>query len=107
MKAVATALMLAMVWLTVSVPFVFKQQKELAKENIRLAGIPPEEETHNPFSKSSEEKNESGKSGLSIFFHDYVFQTTGNTGTVNYCTRQVAGLYTAFHGELLSPPPEL
>lgn len=94
-----------MAWLTVSFPFVLQQQK-LAKEHILLSGIPQEEEVPNPFSNSTEEKTESGINSLSEFLHDHTTHFHNAALVLMHKKCHAADIYIAFHGELISPPPE-
>jgi hypothetical protein len=98
-------MIIALLWLTVSTPVVFAsqqaQQKEIQKQQ---AG---NSENKNPFSTTTEEKNESSVSTLSEYLHDlnsmnHHFITLTRMYKCHSCD-----LYYAFHPELLSPPPEV
>ena len=60
-------MIIALSWLTVSTPFVFAAQQCQQKEIQKQAGNC---EDKNPFSTTTEEKNESSISTLSEYLHD-------------------------------------
>ncbi len=89
-------MILALLWLTMSAPFVNAGQQLQAKYNTADTGSPlagTEEEAANPFGNTTEEKAP-GTSFSEEFLHDH--HKAENTD-----------LYTAFHGELLVPPPNI
>ncbi|MGZ8558232.1 MAG: hypothetical protein ACXWWC_07865 [Chitinophagaceae bacterium] len=105
----AVFLILALLWLTISLPFVYASQQELAKQNksqnaaISFAGN--EEETTNPFSNTEEKAPANGASFSEEYMHDnhkadYFFSIASQ-----YHKCENADTYHAFHGELLVPPP--
>lgn len=105
-------MMLTLLWLTVSTPFVVSFQDELAKQGVTASNTSSastdEEDTSNPFGNNTEEKPASNASvSLSEEYHlhdshkaEYLFAVTS---TYHKCEN--AATYTAFHGELLVPPP--
>ena len=101
-------MIVALVWLTISAPFVFNCQQEQSK--IAKAQTPPgnnEEEAANPFGNSTEEKapGTSNNSFSEEYLHDHHVTDHFLPVTPQYYTLQNAGTYIAFHGELLVPPP--
>lgn len=106
----SVCMIMALLWLTVSTPFVNAFQQELAKElNKPLKSAPmsaPEEETTNPFGNSTEEKAPS-----TTFSEEYLH--TNHTidhffsVVLRYHKCEDADTYIAFHGELLVPPPNI
>lgn len=104
-------MMLTLLWLTISTPFVVSFQDEMARQGITANDSSPvssdEEDTSNPFGNNTEEKPASNAS-ISLseeYLHDshkaeYLFAVTS---TYHKCEN--ADTYTAFHGELLVPPP--
>jgi hypothetical protein len=107
-KVSALAMMLALLWLTLSAPFVFAARQELAKQHKQEKTATPvtgsEEETTNPFG-STEEKAPSGTSFSEEYLHDHHagdhYFSTISCG--HKCEN--ADTYTAYHGELHVPPP--
>lgn len=107
----AVVMILLLMWLTVSTPFVLASQQEIAKSAKSPSAQSPltggsEEESANPFGNSTEEKVPKNINSFSEeFLHDphgsdYFFSIARQ-----YHKTKNAGTYTAFHGELLVPPP--
>ena len=95
---------MALLWLTISTPFVFasrqEQQKEIQKQSANS-------EDKNPFSTTTEEKNESSVSTLSEYLHDANSTDHDFTALTRIYKCHTCKLYYAYHPELLSPPPEV
>jgi hypothetical protein len=105
----AVLMILALMWLTISAPFVFEFQKELAK-NSRLSAESPipgsDEETTNAFGNSTEEKAPKSINSFSEeYLHDHHRSDHIFSIGLQYHKNENAGVYVAFHGELLVPPP--
>ncbi|MET0393728.1 MAG: hypothetical protein ABW019_11335 [Chitinophagaceae bacterium] len=104
-------MILALCWLTISIPFVYASQQALAKQGRMAAQQAPlsdnDEETTNPFGNNTEEKAPTGSNSLSEeYLHDchttdYFFPVIAS-----YHKCENAGTYVAFHGELDVPPPD-
>jgi hypothetical protein len=93
----------------VSTPFIYTAQKELFKQKAATSkpdNRQTENEECNPFGNSTEEKSESGLTGLSEYLPhtDQIFTLTVTSHKHN-CTHSFS-VYVAFHGELLSPLPD-
>ena len=111
-KVTSVFLMITLLWLTISTPFVVSFQQEMAKQGFSIDTSSPlsgdDEDTSNPFGNNTEEKPASCSSvSLSEEYHmhdnhkaDYLFSIVS---TYHKCEN--ADTYTAFHGELLVPPP--
>lgn len=103
-RASSLLMMLALVWLSVSMPFVYsglKQMQHIAK----MAESP--EETANPLSNTTEEKTEQGNGNVSEFLHasqeiDHPYYDNRSMLKYHSCAE-----YSVFHPELVSPPPEI
>lgn len=104
-------MILALLWLTVSAPFV--QASEQAYSRYAAADSAPplagnDEESANPFGNNTEEKAPTSSNSFSEeYLHDshkseYFFAITSQ-----YRKCENAGTYVAFHGELLVPPPNM
>ena len=106
LKSVISGLfmIIALLWLTISTPFVFAarqaQQKEIQKQ-------PGSCEDKNPFSTTTEEKNESSVSTLSEYLHDLNSMNNHFIVLTRIYKCHASNLYHAFHPDLLSPPPEV
>lgn len=105
-------MILTLLWLTVSTPFVVSFQDEMAKQGISLHDSSPvspdDENTSNPFGNNTEEKPASGCSISSLseeYLHDSHKAEYHFAVTSSYHKCENADTYTAFHGELLVPPP--
>jgi hypothetical protein len=98
----------ALLWLTVSVPFVYKAQQDQAQSSAK-------EKADNPFAGSEEEaplgsteEKAPGTNTLSEeYLHDHHKQEYFFSVTAQYHKCENAGTYHAFHGELLVPPPNV
>jgi hypothetical protein len=104
-------LIAALLWLTVSLPFVYESQQKLAKQNNALtdqlhhSGC--DEEAANPFGNTTEEKAPSNSitSVSEEYLHDnhtdeyFLSIASQNHKCENF------GIYNAFHGEVHVPPP--
>src|SRR5215510_6496940 len=99
LKSVISSLfmMLALLWLTVSSPFVFASQQAQQKEIQKLAG---NSEDKNPFSTTTEEKNESSASTLSEYLHDLNATNHHFTLLRRIYKCHTSDVYYAFHPEL-------
>lgn len=103
--AIATGMMLALTWLTISTPFVYTAQQQTARQQAMNVG--DEEDTSNPFANTTEEKTPDGFNTLSEYLHEYKVIIHPEVIAINHFPAHFADLYIAFHGELLSPPPEV
>jgi hypothetical protein len=107
-KASAILMVFALLWLTVSTPFVFASQQKTA-ENHKMANadndIPLNEEESNPFGNSTEEKAPTGVSLSEEYLHDHHSSNYYFILASQFHKFEDAGIYVAFHGEMLVPPP--
>ena len=106
----AAIMIVALLWLTISLPFVYDNQQKLAAANlIENSGAPltgNEEEAANPFSGGTEEKApNSGGNFSEEYFHDHHKADYFFSILKRYHNCENVGTYIAFHGELLVPPP--
>ena len=109
----AILMMIALAWLTISVPFVLETQKNLAKiskitlDQSPLAGT--EEESGNPIGNNSTE--EKAPKTLNTFseeyLHDHHISDHLFSLALQYYKHENAGIYIAYHGEPLVPPPNV
>lgn len=110
--ASAVIMLLALLWLTVSTPFVYASQQELAKQNKAanasnmLGGN--EEEAGNTIGNTTEEKKPSGGNSFSEeYLHDHHIEDHFISPIAQFHKCEDAGVYTAFHGEVQVPPPNV
>lgn len=102
-------MMLTLLWLTISTPFIIDIQKQLHKQT-SYCGSGSEnqsmEENANPFSGLNEEKSGNSGSTLSEYLHEPLTFPTLVTTELVHAANSGASIYIAYYGELLSPPPE-
>lgn len=111
-QATSSVLMiLALLWLTISAPFVFESQQKIAKQySASKADLPigTNEEETNPLGNNTEEKAPNSSNSFSEeYLHDnhrsdYFFSVASQ-----FQKCENAGTYIAFHGELHVPPPNV
>lgn len=108
-KLSAVFMIVALLWLTVSTPFVLASQQELAKQQHSISDNQPPlsctEEESNPFGNTTEEKAPSSNTFSEEYLHDHHITHYFILETSQYHKCENAGTYIAFHGELLVPPP--
>ena len=105
----ALMMMVALSWLTISAPFVYEQQQEIAKQSSSASAELPiagTEEEANPFSGSTEEK---APKTLNTFSEEYLHDQHQSEYFFSIASQfhkgEDAATYIAYHGELLVPPP--
>jgi hypothetical protein len=92
----------ALLWLTVSTPFVYQAQK-IQKQ---IQQQTDQTENTNPFSNTTEEKNQSSVNTLSEYLHDHPSIENDFVILTRLYKRYPFTIYCEHHPELLSPPPE-
>ena len=107
--ASASFMMLALLWLTVSIAFIYPAQQQFAKED-KAASVQycaaAEEDEDNPFGNTNEEKASGNNTSFSEeYLHEH--HTTDHFSSVDSTihTSKNCGTYNAFHGEVHVPPP--
>lgn len=100
----AVVMFFALAWLTVSLPYVYSFQKELAKQESTSApfGSPVDNEESNPLANSTEEKAPTVSEEWLHHTddHNYLFSYR-----LSHDNRQAYDVYVAYHGEVQCPPP--
>lgn len=99
-------MMLALVWLTISTPFVYAAQQQVKSISTVQNVCDDVDDQANPFANTTEEKTENGGNTLSEYLHDVQPQLHAVAVTEKYSKCHPSDLYYAFHPELISPPPE-
>ena len=104
----AIFMVLALLWLTISTPFIYSSQQLMANYGAANSQSSPDatEEDSSPLSNTTEEKNPNSNSVAEEYLHhhhedEYLFSIISG-----YHKCHDAGTYIAFHGELLVPPPD-
>jgi len=109
-------MMLVLLWLTVSTPFISEFQQQMADREKDLhkdcGGNCREKDVATaciPFANITEEKTESSASITfsEEYTHDHHEQLTNLDDILKHAKCRHSALYIAFQGELLSPPPEV
>ena len=95
-------MIVALCWLTISTPFVYAGQQVKSQSSQSTE----KQDSSNPFSNTTEEKNETGVNTLSEYLHDMVHMECFSFTLVKFYKCHPSDLYFAFHPELISPPPE-
>ncbi len=100
-------MILALLWLTISLPFVVGAQME--QSGAKAGQVCPlttdEEESCNPFSNTTEEKTPNPNSFSEEYLHDHNHSDAVLVAVSTVHKSEDDGTYIAFHGELLVPPP--
>jgi hypothetical protein len=111
-KATAIFLMMTLLWLTVSTSFVISVQQKLAKQQKVFASNASTSDsrgdaTDEDGGNSVEEKAPVSSNLSEEFLHEHHASHIFFTVISLYHKLENAGAYTAFHGELLVPPPNV
>ena len=105
-------MIVALVWLSVSAPFVFNNQKKHGESLKCCSSQSPfagtGEENSNPTGNSTEEKIPKSVNSFSEeYLHDSHWSNFISSINLQYFNNQDAGIYIAYHGDLLVPPPNV
>ena len=105
---VAIFLMATLAWLTVSLPFVSASQQSYAEGKLTNTSKPVDndDKDSNPFSNTTEEKTSSSVNLAEEYLHDMEDSEHYVIVPSNEYKVEHASIYIAFHGELISPPPD-
>ena len=97
-------MIMALAWLTVSLPYVNDYNQTVKKS---VDHSQQQDNTTNPLSNTTEEKNESSVSSASEeYLHDHNENEQHLMLIEKYFKCHPSDLYYEFHRELISPPPE-
>lgn len=106
----AVVMIVALLWLTISAPFVYASQQELAKHTkvINTDDSPCEEDSSNSLGNTTEEKKPSGNN---TFSEEYLHNHHTDDSFISIVSQthkcENADVYVAYHGELDVPPPDV
>jgi hypothetical protein len=96
----------ALVWLTISAPFVFYFHEKMGEIEKNQSSNTDKKDS-NPFANTTEEKT----SSTNTFSEEYLHHTEEHNANAyaanNLYNHSDESLYKAFHGELVSPPPDI
>ncbi|MGN6294407.1 MAG: hypothetical protein ACTHMV_16785 [Chitinophagaceae bacterium] len=111
-QLISILMLVTLLWLTVSTPFVYESQSQLAKQQALLSqsshhDANDDEQTCTPLgSNTTEEKTHGSINSLSeeyLHLDSELFHLAELS--LNHTRYHTASEYVAFHGELLCPPP--
>jgi hypothetical protein len=107
-KLASVFMIVTLLWLTVSTPFIntAQQQKVIVKSAPVDQSPADSDDSSNPFGNTTEEKNPVSSSFSEEFLHEHHAITHWPVEKLSHDKCTHPALYIAFHGELLSPPPE-
>lgn len=95
-------MVVTLLWLTISTPYVFAAQQAQKAQQTEQKQC----DNTNPFSNTTEEKNESGVNTLSEYLHDLHLLEHDFSIVKKYYKCYPSNIFIEYHPELLSPPPE-
>ena len=100
---------LSLLWLTVSLPFVYDSQLKfavLSGEKTEKSSIPFEDEELPLSTNTTEEKAPTVITGQEeLLHHEHENHLLGSQ-YLSHISRHNPSIYIAFYGELISPPPD-
>jgi len=103
-------MILMLLWLTVSAPFVLAARQALAKQDHKAFSLSVwagnDEESANPYGNNTEEKAPSPNSFTEEFLHDTEKTDLFSLLIMRSHLLENFDPYHAFHGEQLVPPPD-
>jgi hypothetical protein len=105
--ASAILMMVMLLWLTISAPFVYAGQQEQNKiTHVEIPGDNNEDESPIPLTSTNEEKKPSGSSLAEEFIGEHNEDAYYSALEKSYQKGEKQHSYIAFHGELICPPPD-
>jgi hypothetical protein len=109
--ASAAFMIVALLWLTVSIAFIYPAQQELAQqdtvENAKSCAS-SEEDDCDPFGNTNEEKASGSNTSFSEeYLHDHHASDHFISTVSKMHSLKNHGTYNAFHGEVHVPPPNI
>lgn len=102
-------MLLALAWLTISLPFVysFQQSQKAAAQKQFAQTASDSSEDRNPLTNTNEEKSEGGVTQLSEYLHDHQLELHSFTVEDRRHIGHQCKLHLDVHPEFFSPPPEI
>jgi hypothetical protein len=110
LKASSALMLVTLIWLTMSIPFVYNAQQEISKDKIAFShnhSSTDDESSDNPLTNTTEEKCTNSFNSLSEEYLHHHIDDDFNCSDKNISNYHHGheSTYIAFHGELLCPPP--
>ena len=106
-KVSAIFMIMALIWLTISAPYVYASLQNSSVQQMAANGenLPVNDEESNPFGNSNEEKAPGNFSFSEEYLHNHHQVNHFLLSNLQFHKCIDADTYIAFHGELLVPPP--
>lgn len=111
-KCTSMLMLVTLLWLTVSAPFVYASQSKLLKQQTLISQSLPDddgEEEQNCEPLGSNTTEEKTSNGLNTLSEEYLHQDSELFHlaelSLDHTRYHTVSEYVAFHGELLCPPP--
>ncbi len=100
-------MIVALLWLTISTPFVFRVQQEVKKIQKEIAAdlTSGSSEDNNPFANTTEEKAPPTNTISEEYLHHLHNDEHPWFSIIKVHWKHSSSLYIAYHGELFCPPP--
>jgi hypothetical protein len=99
-------MILSLLWLTVCTPFVYKAQQKLRQLSHQTTN-PYAGAEDNPLTNTTEEKAPTSISLTEEYLHEHNEFSGADADKLQHDLHHSYDVYVAFHGELISPPPDL
>jgi ABC-type lipoprotein release transport system permease subunit len=100
-------MMLALAWLTISLPVVYSAQENLQEKTSKNQQTAQDEESDNPLTNTTEEKTPAGSNSFSEeYLHDSNHTEHFTTELSFKYHIEHNSTYIAFYGDLETPPPD-
>jgi len=112
-QLISVLMLVTLLWLTVSTPFVYASQSQLTKQQASLSSSHhngnDDEQTCTPLGSNTTEEKTSGS--INTLSEEYLHLDSELFHlaelSLNHTRYHTASEYVAFHGELLCPPPNI
>ena len=103
----AGVMFMSLAWLTISLPYVYSFQQDLAKQESKSGHFdsPAENEESNPLANTTEEKAPSSSSIAEEYLHHKDEHNYILSYILSHDSRHSYDVYIAYHGEVSCPPP--
>lgn len=101
MMASSLVMILALLWLTVSTPFVYAASQPYTHIQATDA-----DDDGNPLNNTTEERSQTAGGSVHEILHDHSFTHELFSMRIRFMRTDPTKLYFAYNPELLSPPPE-
>jgi hypothetical protein len=105
-KAGSLLLIVALLWLTICTPFVYRYQQQAKAEKAALVDCGAGDEDGTPLNNTNEEKAESGFSLSQEYLHDHFHYTHPESSSSIQFAHYAQDAFIAWHPEFITPPPD-